>query len=411
MTAPQLSLRPYAASSFLPAMLYEVGNGAIMPILVTTATGLGASTGAAAFTLSLLGVGRVLGDIPASWVAERLGDRRAMVLAAGIACFSLGACMIAPTLLVLQAALTVLGMTSAVFYLARQSYLIEVAPVSLWARAQSTLAGSHRIGLFIGPFLGAEAISLAGVRAAYVVAMATAIATAVLLLAVPDVEKLGQAPPRAASAVPGRQILRYQWRLFLTLGLAIAAVGAIRQAWPAVLPLWAHHIGLSPAQTSIIVGIANGVDMTLFYPSGKVMDRWGRLTIALPSMLIMGLGAICLTFTHSALELTVIAMTVGFGNGIGTGIVQTIGADAAPADGRRRFLGIWRVFRDIGTGLGPLIVSILAAISTLAAGILAAGAIGLLGAAGLAAWVPRFTTFATPRSIRLHQQSDSSAAT
>lgn len=392
-------------------MLYEVGNGAIMPILVTTATGLGASTGAAAFTLSLLGVGRVLGDIPASWVAERLGDRRAMVLAAGIACFSFGACMIAPTLLVLQAALTILGMTSAVFYLARQSYLIEVAPVSLWARAQSTLAGSHRIGLFIGPFLGAEAISLAGVRAAYVVAMATAIATAVLLLAVPDVEKLGQAPPGAASAAPGRQLLRSQWRLFLTLGLAIAAVGAIRQAWPTVLPLWAHHIGLSPAQTSIIVGIANGVDMTLFYPSGKVMDRWGRLTIALPSMLIMGLGAICLTLTHSALELTVTAMTVGFGNGIGSGIVQTIGADAAPSDGRRQFLGIWRVFRDIGTSLGPLIVSILAAISTLAAGILAAGLIGLLGAAGLAAWVPRFTTFATPRSIRLHQQSDSSTAT
>jgi MFS family permease len=386
-------------------MIYEIGNGAIMPILVTTATDLGASTGVAAFTLSLLGVGRVIGDVPSSWVADRFGDRRSMMMAAAIAGLSFLACMLAPSLFVLDAALMILGMTSATFYLARQSYLIEVAPLSLRARAQSTLAGSHRIGLFIGPFLGAAAISLAGVRAPYVVAMATAVATAVLLFVVPDVDAQGQQQNESARAVPGRRVLREHLRLFLTLGIAVAAVGAIRQAWPTVLPLWAHHIGLSPAKTSIVFGIANAVDMTLFYPSGKVMDRWGRLAVALPAMIIMGAAMICLVFTRSIVELTIVAMTVAFGNGIGSGIVQTIGADAAPADGRRRFLSILRLFADSGTGLGPLIVSLIAAIATLAAGIVAAGIVGLLAAAGLAAWVPRFTSYATPQAIRLHQQS------
>jgi MFS family permease len=409
MTTQQLALRSFAASSFLPAMIYEIGNGAIMPILVTTATDLGASTGVAAFTLSLLGVGRVIGDVPSSWVADRFGDRRSMMMAAAIACLSFLACMLAPSLLVLEAALIILGMTSATFYLARQSYLIEVAPLSLRARAQSTLAGSHRIGLFIGPFLGAGAIGLAGVRAPFVVAIATAVATAVLLFVVPDVEARGQQQNEAARGIPGRHMLRAHLRLFLTLGIAVAAVGAIRQAWPTVLPLWAHHIGLSPAQTSIVFGIANAVDMTLFYPSGKVMDRWGRLAVALPAMIIMGSAMICLVFTRSILELTIVAMTVAFGNGIGSGIVQTIGADAAPADGRRRFLGILRLFADSGTGLGPLIVSFVAAIATLAAGIVTAGIVGLLAAAGLAAWVPKFTSYATPQAIRLHQQSRESA--
>src|SRR5215475_980922 len=103
MATQQAALRSYAASAFLPAMIYEIGNGAIVPILVTTATDLGASTGRAAFTLSLLGVGRVIGDVPSSWVADRFGDRRCMMVAAGIASLSFLACMLAPSLLVLDA--------------------------------------------------------------------------------------------------------------------------------------------------------------------------------------------------------------------------------------------------------------------------------------------------------------------
>ncbi|MGH3151466.1 MAG: MFS transporter [Streptosporangiaceae bacterium] len=258
--------------------------------------------------------------------------------------------------------------------------------------------------------MGAAAISLAGVRAAYVVAMASAVATAVLLFVVPDVEAHRQAGAPGAKGVPGLQVLRAHLRLFLTLGFAIAAVGAVRQARQTVLPLWAQHIGLSPAQTSVMFGIANAVDMMLFYPSGKVMDRWGRLAIALPTMVIMGVAMIGLVLTHSFVKLTVVAMVVSFGNGIGSGIIQTIGADAAPVDGRRRFLGIWRLFSDSGTALGPLIVSAVAGAATLAAGITTAGAIGLLAAVGLALWVPKFTSFATPRSMRRHLHGEDSAA-
>jgi MFS family permease len=215
----------------------------------------------------------VLGDIPASWVAERFGDRRSMMMAAVLAVFSFLACTLARSLIVLDSALTVLGMTSSTFYLARQSYLMDVAPLRLWARAQSTLAGAHRIGLFIGPFLAAAAIGLDGVRGVYLVAMLTGLITAVILIVVSDVEAQGQSRATDAVRVSAVRVLRGHHRLFLTLGFAIAAVGAVRQARQSVLPLWAQHIGLSPTQTSVMFGIANAVDMVMFYPSGKVMDR------------------------------------------------------------------------------------------------------------------------------------------
>src|SRR6202012_2757617 len=112
-------LRSYIASSFLPAMIYEIGNGAVAPVLVTTATQLHASTGMAAFSVSLLGIGRVLGDVPAARIADRFGERRSMLGAALLAFVGFFVCIIAPSLWVLNIALIIVGMTSATFYIAR----------------------------------------------------------------------------------------------------------------------------------------------------------------------------------------------------------------------------------------------------------------------------------------------------
>lgn len=384
-------------------MVYEIGTGAVTPVIVTTAIGLGASNGMAAFALSLLGVGRVLGDVPASSIADRLGDRRSMIIAAGVAFFGFSACMVAPSLLVLCLALTVLGATSSTFYLARQSYLIDVAPVRLRARAMSTLAGSHRIGLFIGPFAGALAITIGGTPAAYGVAMVTAIATAVLLLLVADVEAPDDRRARSGDTRGTLTVLLDHRRLFLTLGFVIVGVGAVRQSRQTILPLWGYHIGLDAAQISLVFGMANAVDMVLFYPSGKVMDRWGRLAIALPAMTTIGLAMIALPLTGGMFTLAAVAMIISLGNGIGSGVMQTLGADAAPREGRRRFLGIWRVFGDAGQALGPVVVSFGVVILSLGAGIIALGLVGLAAAGGLAMLVPKYSPFATPRSVLAHR--------
>jgi len=353
--------------------------------------------------LALLGIGQILGDVPAARLADRIGDRHAMIAAAGVAILAQTCCLLAGSLLVLGPALMLIGAANSIFYLARQSYLSEVAPVWLRARAMSTLGGSHRIGLFLGPFVGAAAIGLTGLRAAYVVAMLAAAVAATVLALVPD----APAPPDEpvlvrGGATSGQMLVRYR-RLFATLGLAVLAVGAVRAARQTVLPLWAEHLGLGPEQTSLIFGLASAVDMALFYPSGKVMDQFGRLAVAVPSMLILGGAMVAIPLTHGPLTLTIVAMTMSFGNGIGSGIMMTLGADTAPAQARTRFLAVWRLFSDSGNAVGPVIVSAVAVAATLAAGIAAIGSVGLLAAAALTIWVPRYSPYATARSTREHR--------
>jgi MFS family permease len=76
------TLRAIAPSVFLPAIVYEIGNGAIAPIIALTALDVGASPNTAGYMLALLGIGQVVGDVPSSWLADRIGDRHAMIAAA-----------------------------------------------------------------------------------------------------------------------------------------------------------------------------------------------------------------------------------------------------------------------------------------------------------------------------------------
>jgi len=398
------TLREIAPSVLLPALVYEIGNGAIAPVIALTALDLGASAVTAGYMVALLGIGRVLGNIPSSRVTDHLGDRRAMLASSAVTVVALVVCLVSPNIVLFAAALLVIGACTATFYLARQTYVSEVVPLTMTARALSTLAGAHRIGLFIGPFLGAGAIALLGLRAAYGVAVLTTALTAVVLLVVKDVARDSDQPPAARKGGGGSfAMFRAHQRLFLTLGLCVFAVGAVRAARQTAIPLWAEHIGIGAETTSLIFGVAGFVDMLLFYPAGHVMDRYGRLSVALPAMTILGGAMMLLPLTHGLIGISLVAVAMSIGNGIGSGIIMTLGADAAPRDHRSRFLSIWRVMTDTGNAGGPILISLVAMVSTLGAGIAVTGSLGVLAAVGMARWVPRYSPLATRAKVRQHE--------
>src|SRR5699024_12192383 len=64
-----------------PSALASLGVGSVLPLVALTARELGAGVGLAALMVGLLGVGKLLGDLPAGTRAQRFGERRALVTA------------------------------------------------------------------------------------------------------------------------------------------------------------------------------------------------------------------------------------------------------------------------------------------------------------------------------------------
>lgn len=393
MSSTPFELRRIAVSAFGPSLLFGLGEGAILPVVALSARELGASVAQAALVVTLIGIGSLISNIPASLITMRRGERWAIVAAAVWCALAMALCAWTSRLPLFALGCFMVGMSQAVFSLARQSYLTEAVPMEYRARALSTLGGVMRIGMFVGPFLAAAAIHRYGLAGAYGVGIAALAVSAAVAARMPDLEAHGASPATFDAGVPRlASIVREHARVFFTLGIGVMLVSAVRATRQAVIPLWADHLALAPSVASLIYGLAGGIDMLVFYPAGKVMDRKGRRWVAVPSMVIMGLALLVTPLAQGAASLLLAAAAIGFGNGIGSGMVMTLGADHSPRAGRAHFLGVWRLMSDIGASCGPALLSSLAALLSLGAGIALTGLIAFAAAAQLAYWIPRAQT-------------------
>jgi len=393
MPPEPFSLRRIALPAFGPSLLFGVGEGAILPIVPLTARDLGASVAVAALSVALIGIGSLVSNIPASLITMRRGERWAIVAGSLWCVLAMALCGWTSHLGLFALGCVMVGMSQSVFSLARQSYLTEAVPVAYRARALSTLGGVMRIGMFIGPFISAAVVHSQGLVGAYWVGMAALLMGGLIAVRMPELQALEPAGDTTAVPLPAAptlvSTLRDHRHIFITLGIGVMLVAAVRASRQAVIPLWADHLALAPSVASLIYGLAGGIDMLVFYPAGRVMDLKGRRWVAVPSMLIMGSALVLTPFTQGAWALLIAAMAIGFGNGIGSGMVMTLGADHSPRLGRAHFLGVWRLMADIGSSCGPGLLSLLAASLSLGLGIVMTGLLAFGAAGVLAYWIPR----------------------
>jgi MFS family permease len=118
------------------------------------------------------------------------------------------------------------------------------------------------------------------------------------------------------------------------------------------------------------------------------MDRFGRKWAAVPCLATLALGLVTLPLAGTLAAFLVIAFITGLGNGFGSGINQTLGADFAPEVGRGEFLGVWRLITDVGQAGGPAVISAIVGVASLAAASVVSGGIGFAGAAILLVFMP-----------------------
>ena len=412
-------LRQFGPMVYAPTLLFSLGEGALIPLVPIIASQLGADVAMAALVSAALVVGQLCGNIPAGWAVSRFGERWTMIVAGLISMVAASGMLFSPVLWAFTAAVFLLGFCAAAFALARHAFMTTRVPLDFRARALALLGGSFRLGAFIGPFITAALLGIFGTEYAAIWFFFICLGAMVLLVAFgPDPEKTvapvspiqeveDSGEPVTGSIPTGRLhdaqtgVFRTMWnnrQVLSRLGLAAAALSAIRSTRQALLPLWGVSLGLDSQTIALVVGVSGALDFALFYASGQVMDRFGRLWAAMPATILMGVGFLVLSLTHDISSATLwfgmIAAVLGVGNGLSSGILMTLGSDTAPQQEPAAFLGSWRTLTDTGGALAPLIVSGITAVAALPVAAAAMGVVGLAGAAGFIRWIPRFVPHA-----------------
>jgi MFS family permease len=372
-----------------PSLVSAVGHGAILPVLALRARDLGADVSTAAAVVALTGAGMLLASLPAGALVARIGERRALVAAGFVDALAMAFAALTDSVLGLAVGVLLSGVCWTLFLIARQGFMIEVVPVTHRARAMSLLGGSYRVGVLIGPLVGAGLIRLTDLTSVFWLGAAMSVAASLLAATMPDVGEEKRAAARASGHLGVWTVIASHRRVLATLGTAVVILGMSRSLRTSLLPLWADHIGLSAATTSLIFAGAAALDVAFMWPGGWLMDTRGRMIVAVPVVLSMAVACLLLPLTTSAWSVALVMALIACGNGLGSGIVMTLGADSAPSEGRSQFLGAWRLCGDIGNTGGPLLVSAVAAVAPLAAASLAVGALGLAGAGWVGYWTRR----------------------
>ena len=383
---------PLVLSFYLPSFLLSFGTGMMIPVLPLYAADFEIAYGLIGLVLAAESLGTWLGDVPAGMILRRLGDKRNMMVGIGLLGLSVVALFWTTTVGQVLLLRLLAGFGNAMYGVSRHAFVAGKVSVGNRGKAISLLGGLARIGKFGGPAVGgliASQVSLPATFLLYGVVAGFAFLCVAALL--PD----GRATAVLGAGAHTRsrhnlwQVLKHHYGVLAAAGTGQLFAQMIRAGRDAIIPLFAADVlGLDVQTIGFIVSLSSAVDMSLFIPAGIIMDRYGRKYAIVPSFSIQMLGMALVPFAGSAAGLALAACTIGFGNGLSSGAMMTLGADLAPTETRGEFLGVWRLIGDTGTSVGPLAVGGVAQLLALASAAWAIASAGLLAALIFAFLVP-----------------------
>ncbi|MDQ3512049.1 MAG: MFS transporter [Chloroflexota bacterium] len=364
---------------YLPTVLLAFGQGMLLATLPLYADGFDVSYTWVSIAVSAAALGTLLTDVPAGALLHAIGLRRAMVGGTSLVVIGTVACIAVDSLAWFIAMRILAGIGTALWGLSRHAFIAEAVPAASRGQAISMFGGINRVGVLGGPAIGGLIGGVFGLQVPFLVS--GVLAAAALGVALRWIPAIDESRPRSAH--------RDRWSLVGTLArthrrdLAAAAIAQtfaqmIRQGRHFIIPLYGvERVGLDAAQIGLIMTVAAILDASMFFPAGILMDRFGRKVAAVPSFAVMAVGVSLIPFTDSFASLLGAAVVIGFGNGLGSGTMMTLGADLAPRGATGEFLGVWRLIGDVGQVGGPIVVGTMAGVIGLGRSAFVLAAVGV----------------------------------
>ncbi len=344
-----------------------------VPLLPDIADELSLSTQAVSMITVGFAVGRLIMDLPAGRIADRLHPLISMgVTGVGIAA---AAALIASagTLAVAVGGAALLGLVSAQTNTsAMKAYATRGRPGAR-GRSMATYSTVLTVGQTLGPAFGGILGGLLGWRAAQGLGAAVGVAVAVICAVVwrrslargrAQAEASSAAGPAQAAdaadeaAGPGRALTRVE--RFALAGVPFAIFFALGGVLQTLAPLIAaDSLGLGPTAIGAAIGVGGMTRVIGANAAGRVSDTVSRKAALIPGLALTAAGC-GLLIPEPALGLWLGAIALIAVGSSGVAVAATMIADRVPAGTLGRHLGPYRFMGDAGLFAGPALGGLLA---------------------------------------------------
>jgi predicted MFS family arabinose efflux permease len=318
-----------------------------LPLYVTGPIGsdeAGAGLAFGVFAVSALVLRPVAGRL-----ADVYGRLPLLIGGALLAAASIGFLALAHNLIAIVALRLLAGVAEAAFFVAGFAALADLAPPARMGEALSYNSLGLYLGIALGPLLGQVLVGAWGIDAAWVGGAALAVLAAALSLLIGETRESGR-PARAARRVIHRPAVP------LALGFATSLVAA--GGFLAFASLHAVRVGMqSPGLALFVYGATVVVCRIAF---ARIPDRLPSLPLGAAALGAIGLGLTVVAIWPSTAGLLLGAGILAVGVSFSTPAFFTaIFATASPAQ-RGVASGTASAAIDLGLGLGPILLGLVA---------------------------------------------------
>jgi len=360
----------------------QLGFGSIVPVVPLYAEEFGVSQTAIGLTIAVYGMARFLVNLPAGRLADLAGRRPTLALGGAVTVTGTVLCAIAPNYGMFLGARFIAGAGAALVMTAGQIVLADIASPHNRGRVMAIYQGVFLFSVGAGAFPGGWLADRYGLASPFWAnAIMAGIVTMLALAFVPETRGLRR-DSRPVHANGEALAFRDQVGIIMrTPGFALiclvsfAAFFARTGALFNVIPLLAEdQIGLDPSQIGLGIGMISIVGLVLVYPSGALVDRFGRKAVIVPSTIFTGIAVLGFGIAESFAAFMLCSILWSTGSGISGAAPAAYVTDIAPPGLTAPALGLYRALADAGYVVGPLLLGIVADVgSPIAALVLTSG--------------------------------------
>lgn len=345
----------------------QLGFGSIVPVTALYAEEFGVNQTAIGLTVAIYGLARFLVSLPAGRLSDLLGRKPTLALGGFLTCIGTIGCALSQSYEVFLIARFVAGAGAACVMTAGQIVLADIASPHNRGRVMSIYQGVFLFSVGAGAFPGGWLADRYGLASPFWAnAILAALVTILALLFVPETRSLRGEVRRTAAgvALSFAEQLRIIGRTpgFLMICLvSFAAFFARTGALFSVMPILAEEeMGLSPDQIGIGLGMISIMGLLLVYPSGAMVDRFGRKAVIVPSTLLTGISVLGYGIAGGFAAFMICSVLWSAASGVSGAAPAAYAADIAPDGLTAPTMGLYRALADAGYVVGPLTLGIVA---------------------------------------------------
>ncbi len=327
-------------------------------MLALYASSFGVGQSAIGASIAVYGLARFLLAVPAGRLADAGGRRSVLALGGLVSAAGNLLCAYAPTFLLFIAGRFVAGAGASLVLIGGQVVLADITTSANRGRTMAIYQGVFLFAVGVGPVPGGFLAARYGLTSPFLVyTVAGVLAAVVAWFQIPETRPAHGGGVALEPSPFGVQIRLLTGRIGFVLATTISFTSAVARTGALfnVIPVLARdRLALSTDRIGVGLALASLVGLVVIYPSGMLVDRFGRKLLIVPATIMSAASMIVFLLAPSYGWFLAGCVVWSLATGVSGAAPAAYAADVAPPGMNAAAMSTFRMLSDAGYVLGPL---------------------------------------------------------